>query len=136
MSKAYVVTQGAYSDYHIVGVFTTEENAKIYADRINAGQPYSSADIEEYELDEAVNRQFLYQTHIYISRRTETGFNKDTRLVHPDEYKFGLNTESHIGYSTGRLKEPYVMAYANTVEQAEKIAHDLWAQVQANEAGI
>ena len=136
MSKAYVVTQGAYSDYHIVGVFTTEEDAKIYADRINAATPYADADIEEYELDVAINRKFLYQTHIYKYRNSKNPPSKLTRLIHPDEYAFGIDTTSRIGYSEGRLNEPYVMAYANTVEQAEKIAQDLWAQVEAAEAGI
>lgn len=46
----YVVTEGAYSDYHVEGIFSTEEKAQGYIDR-NSRSTYD-AGIEEWLLDE------------------------------------------------------------------------------------
>jgi hypothetical protein len=48
MTTIYVVTDGEYSDYHIVGVYSTLENAE------RMKKETGSSDIEEYELDEFV----------------------------------------------------------------------------------
>ena len=45
--KVYVLTDGCYSDYHIIAVTIDEDNAKRFAD---AGL----GEIEEYETDECV----------------------------------------------------------------------------------
>jgi hypothetical protein len=50
----YVVTTGEYSDYGIVAMFTTKEDAQRFID-VCGERPYSSFnDIEEYELDASV----------------------------------------------------------------------------------
>jgi len=46
--KAFLVTEGAYSDYHVLGVFTTKEKAEAFADMFPEGQ---RPDIEETSLD-------------------------------------------------------------------------------------
>jgi hypothetical protein len=43
----YVVTSGEYSDYHICGVFSSEEKAKTYM----GNAPEKRFSVEEYELD-------------------------------------------------------------------------------------
>lgn len=46
MSTVYVVTDGDYSDYHIVGVFSTREKAEA------AGEMYNALNkVAEYEID-------------------------------------------------------------------------------------
>lgn len=45
----YVVTTGIYSDYHIVGIFTTKEKAEEYIDSLMWPSEY---DVDEYTLDE------------------------------------------------------------------------------------
>lgn len=45
----YVVTTGIYSDYHIVGIFTTREKAEEYIDSMMWPSEY---DVDEYALDE------------------------------------------------------------------------------------
>jgi len=47
--KIYIVTSGAYSDYHINAVFSTKENAERY-NKIHASGDFE--DIEEFEVDE------------------------------------------------------------------------------------
>ncbi len=46
----YVVTEGEYSDYHVAGIFSTEEKAQGYIDRNSRST--DRAGIEEWLLDE------------------------------------------------------------------------------------
>jgi hypothetical protein len=43
--KVYVVTEGEYSDYHIVEIFTNKEKAELLA------EPFYERRVEEFELD-------------------------------------------------------------------------------------
>lgn len=57
MTTVYIVTHGEYSDYWIVGAFSTEEKAQEYIDAFknNKQRNYMYGDfneIEEYDLDE------------------------------------------------------------------------------------
>jgi hypothetical protein len=45
MAKVYLVSEGSYSDYHICGVFSTEEKARAAMELLADG------DMEEFELD-------------------------------------------------------------------------------------
>ena len=47
--KVYIVTSGAYSDYHIDAVFSTKENAEKYNNIYGEGD---FDDIEEFEVDD------------------------------------------------------------------------------------
>ena len=60
MSKVYIVTQGAYSDYGIDSVFSNKEQAEKRALLI-ADQYDEDAYIEEYELDEIVIQGDVYK---------------------------------------------------------------------------
>ena len=56
--KAYIVTSGSYSDYHIVAVFTDHEKAEHFLGVYNSTQhwAFSQAEIEEYTIgDDAVD---------------------------------------------------------------------------------
>ena len=51
--KVYVLTRGEYSDYHIIGVYSTREKAQEVCDVMcGNGTIYDAPQIEEYELDE------------------------------------------------------------------------------------
>jgi hypothetical protein len=47
MSKVYVLTEGEFSDYRIVAVFSTREGAE----KVLAGYPYTCIEIDEWTLD-------------------------------------------------------------------------------------
>lgn len=50
--KVYVLTQGEYSDYHIVGIYSTKEKAQELCDAMrNSGTYWDEPHIEDYELD-------------------------------------------------------------------------------------
>lgn len=48
--KVYLVTVGEYSDYRVVGAFTTQEKAKLFIDRLQWDRG-DDPDIEEHDLD-------------------------------------------------------------------------------------
>ena len=51
--KVYIVTRGEYSDYHIVGVYSTKEKAQEICDAIStSGTYWDEPQVEEYEMDE------------------------------------------------------------------------------------
>ena len=54
MKTVWVVEDGEYSDYRVVGVFTTLESARLVVDAITAGESYSRPTIAEWALDPAI----------------------------------------------------------------------------------
>ena len=52
MAKVYVVTEGSYSDYHIVAIFSDKNNADIHAALLNSTESfYDEARVEEWNVD-------------------------------------------------------------------------------------
>lgn len=49
--KVYVVTDGVYSDRHIVGVFDSKYKAEKYVEHNRNSKYYDQHDIEEYDLE-------------------------------------------------------------------------------------
>jgi len=70
----WVIEQGCYSDYRVVGVFTSKENADIMADAINASDDtYDKATVAEWPLDPAVDElRQGYQPYIVHMRADGT----------------------------------------------------------------
>ena len=55
MKTIYIVTQGSYSDYHIVSVFSTRELAEKFIE-LQPPPGYDEYEIEEYYLDQNVKQ--------------------------------------------------------------------------------
>ena len=52
----FVIEQGEYSEYRVVGVFSSRENAELVANRINRCESYrDSAEVCEWPLDPGVD---------------------------------------------------------------------------------
>ncbi len=72
MASIWIVEQGCYSAYHVVGVFSTKANAHCVADRLNeAPDDYTDrATIRELVLDPAVDqiRQGFQMFLIHVRR--------------------------------------------------------------------
>nr|WP_296955237.1 hypothetical protein [uncultured Mediterraneibacter sp.] len=99
--KVYIVTEGEYSDYHIVGVFATREaaekycavhgNYSVYGDPIN---------IEEYELQDGSNIQ-CDKVYRYIKFELQDVFKLDSsdeifvKIDYSVVYEIGLSAK-HI----------------------------------------
>jgi len=56
MNKIYVLTDGVYSEYRIVGVFDDKEKAIRFRDYYNEGDSRHNARIEEYPLNSDVDK--------------------------------------------------------------------------------
>ena len=55
MASIWVIEQGTYSDYHVVGVFSSEEHAKLVMDTIASGEhEWEKVSIAEWPLDPGV----------------------------------------------------------------------------------
>lgn len=61
MATIYLVTQGDYSAYSILGAFSCRENTQKYVDTFNLGlEEYdSAAEIEAYEIDKPLAEQWF-----------------------------------------------------------------------------
>ena len=59
--KVFLVEEGEYSDRRVVGVFSTEEKAKHYCEKIDAG-----ADWEEIEIDKEVKPEYWFNVGISL----------------------------------------------------------------------
>ncbi len=54
MKTVWVVERGSYSDYRVVGVFSSKENAKYLCDMVNLTDSYDKATVAEWPLDPAI----------------------------------------------------------------------------------
>lgn len=75
MASVWVVERGEYSDYKVLGVFSTPELAQRAADAANFGWTrYSDeATVEEWPLDPMLPAQLLQGFHLYMVRMTRDG---------------------------------------------------------------
>lgn len=132
--KVFVVTQGAYSDYHIIAVCIDKNRAQQIA-RLTSkdlNDSYSRSEIEEYELDEAYG---LFPENISNIYRLEYDDAKKLTLLKcengEDEYNDALS--DFVNHS-GKKYITYV--FANTPEDALKIGADRITQFRAEEQGL
>ena len=54
MKSVWVIEQGSYSDYRVVGVYSSKKNAQLVCDAINAGESYDKATVAKWPVDESV----------------------------------------------------------------------------------
>jgi hypothetical protein len=86
-TTVWLVEQGEFSDYHVVGVFDSQDKAQTIADAINNGDCWSRADVVERVLNEPTavteaERARLTQQPFQPVARAETA---EARLVQLQE---------------------------------------------------
>ena len=54
MKTVWVVEQGSYSNYRVVGVFSTQANAELVKEKINAQESYEPAEVAEWPFDPGI----------------------------------------------------------------------------------
>lgn len=71
-NSVWVVEQGEYSDYHVVGVYSSKENAEYVVSALNGDKEdkYYEATVAEWSLDPAVNemRQGLHPYIVWMQK--------------------------------------------------------------------
>lgn len=126
MKTIYVLTEGSYSDYHIIGVYSTKELAT------EAQSLYEHSEIEEYDLDNIPEHPPGMKAWFV---RISDGKLDDicTRQVSPFEKT--VPREFEYEYHDGETAY-FVYCWAVDDKHAEKIALDKYYQHRATKAGI
>jgi hypothetical protein len=125
-NSIYILTEGSYSDYHVVGVYSTKELAK------EAQFLFKDSQIEEYDLDN-IPEHPPGMSAWYVSISDGKLDDIYTSQVSPfdetvpceDEYEW---SDGETGY--------FVYCWAVDEDHAEKIALDKYYQHQATKFGI
>lgn len=133
----YVVTAGEYSDYHIVAVFSTKENALKFAEEhrnVIEGLTYYEDGIEEYEVDAPRVASFVQvdydPEHDYIDWSVnvpECDRVTEDSIVYESWFSFLLPISNRVFHQGLR----------NDVRKhLLKIAQDRYAKWKAEQSGI
>jgi hypothetical protein len=126
MKNIYVLTEGSYSDYHIVGVYSTKELAE------EAQSLYNGSQIEEYDLDNIPEHPpGMSAWFVGIS----DGKLDDIYTTQTSPFNEIIPREYEYEYPNGRISYS-VYCWAVDENHAEKIALDKYYQHQATKAGI
>lgn len=127
MTTAYILTEGEYSDYHIIGVYSTEELAK------KAQFVYADSQIEEYQLDNVPDYppgMKAWYVNINANKPEKPGCSQmspgwGTKIPFESEYTDHTGRSNYLVY-----------CWAVDEEHAIKIAQDKFYQHLAQRAGI
>ena len=125
--KVYVIEMGCYSDRHIVGVVETEEEAKRICNNIS--------EIDDWDADTAVYTE--YDTKQFQSHRMRFVVIHDGWDGH-DEWNVSYDDyDIYANYKTNTQDyEDHFIIYANSRQQAIKIAQDMYYESKAKKEGI
>lgn len=123
--KVYVITKGAYSDYHICAVAATKEIAE-KLQKIYSEDSWSDATIEEYDLNEARDDVRVFYDVTFEDDRVSVRFNEY------DE-KESIWLLKGNKWQSDRL---IVCVRARDADHAVKIAQDRRAEYLAKKEGI
>ena len=123
MTKVFMITQGSYSDYRAVGIFSTKEKAQRVLDALNIYD--KNEDIEEYELDEldTLANKFERGYKIYWIEMNYDG--EVVKLHQTEDIAIWINNNKNTGKLWGQI-------LAKNDKQAIKIMNDKRAQILAS----
>jgi hypothetical protein len=119
----YVITQGEYSDYHIVCVFDDENMAQAYVDKFKFEEYY----LEKYELNSEAGRleNPLIPYKIFIDKDGvvdgDRGVHEGVMLDDDDMIDFFTDSSWYIDKRPTRL---IIRCYAKDIDHAVKIANE------------
>ena len=126
--KVYVVTEGDYSDYHIVGVTTDRETAEAYC-KISTGDWYEPK-VEEYDtkafadIRTAKPYRVIMEEDGTTTTEEEDGFSYESAVEHQVQ---------HIRRWAGKPSYYEVVVLAEDEQHARKIAADYIAEAKWEE---
>lgn len=120
--KIYIVTKGAYSDYHIVGVYSTPEIAERYKNL----EPGADADIEEWDID------VLYSPLEHGYKFWYVSFDKEGNVDYITETNMAEDGEAARNEYYIHTRGITFHLYAKDREHAIKIASEKRFMILAN----
>ena len=119
--SVWVIEQGSYSDYRVVGVYSTKVKAELVCTKVNKGYEYEPATVSEWPLDpgiEAINHG-LSPFVVWMLRDGST----EKVSMCAEDFEYTLNDKPRI------WRRSTALAY-----QIEKAADCLTARVFAEDA--
>jgi len=119
--KVYVIEKGCYSDRHVVGVTETKEEADEVCKAITGKYKYDKASYTEYDTKQFQINQIRFQVS-YLCNEWEAEY---------DDYDFYEEYKENT-----EVYEDFYVIYANTSDQAIKIAQDMRAEKLARKEGL
>lgn len=124
MDKVYIVTSGEYSDYGIVAVFKTKEEAELLLKQHNYEGLYYKYRIEEYEFDKPLNRPYY----------TVSICGGDANVNEAEEYsESAIDTVKYGGFNSYHKQDTfYFKLESDSAERAIKVARERLMQVKAH----
>jgi hypothetical protein len=131
MDKVYVVTEGDYSDYHIVAVFTTEEVAEEYAKKRNEKNGYESARVEDYEVNESSATMPHWFVRMFRDGTVERVQSEGDDLPTPADswvQQMNMPVKDMVMETPERVAVLAVRCCANDEQHAVKIANEIRVQ--------
>ena len=148
--KAYIVTSGDYSDYHIVAVFTDHEKAEHFLGVYNSSTHWASsqAEIEEYTIgDDAVDvstKEVLVELSMFPTDDAVITYHLGENVFCRLDKDELIERDYPARHKLAGQKYP-VFRFMLDVgedewgvddEKIRKIAYDRFAQFKAAQAGI
>ncbi len=119
--KVYVIEKGMYSDRHIIGVVESEEEAKKICNVISTNQEEDWVEYTEYDTHQFSTIRLRY--HVYE-------FCGEWNAEYDDYGLYDMYRDNEEQY------EGSYVIYANSPQQAIKIAQDMRAEKLAKEKGV
>lgn len=116
MAKVYVLTEGEYSDYHIVGIFSTREKADGVRDAILGAEPGHAA-VEEVEID------------VYDPERLR--FRANVSMPAGQVYSVTVTAEPEHDFHAHNAHWCDVIVSAKSAEHAKKVIADRYREAKA-----
>ena len=131
MSKSvWVVEQGCYSDYRVVGVFTSKANAEIMADKIKTVETYDKVDVSEWPFDpciDEINKGLsVYRISMEPNGKTISCEEECARLIEAEGSLRVAGERSNIPHYV------YGLVWAKNRQHAVKTANEFRIRAIAN----
>jgi len=134
----YIVTEGEYSDYGIVAIFSTKEKAQNFISITAAPDDLSDYEIEEWPLDEheALIEKFkkkelsIYMVSMYRNGDVEEVREEEKKSIWIDNAtagKYNLWTENRIGMWVIARDEKHAVKIVNE-KRTQLIAENKWPE--------
>ena len=136
MNTVYVITEGDYSDYHIVAVCSTRKKAKALAAKLKRLKEIDGDhQIEEYPIDEEPRRENVWRCNLNVDTGEVSHEWKMAPLLWGDAaYK---DDSGYWQYSeSNRLVRQVYGESTRGPDVARKIAFDKRTQILAKREGI
>ena len=125
MDKVWAVEEGEYSDYHIIGVFSTKENAQIVADLF-------SGSVVEWPVDPGITelRAGLKRFRVFMYRDGSA----EVESLQRTSYAFKVTGESEQNQVIRSMRQSWIVPiiWAKDEKHAVKIANERRIQLIAN----